>query len=233
MYVLGNHSMEHGDVNKPSVKCGLCGNVITYTSSKVGLLGEHLFKSHSKQRLALFVFDNENISSHHLSLRKKLDMYRATVETWKPGIAVIQCSSCGRSARPIVRKQQNKVAESALGAACLLGCWPLCFLPFILSGSHIMNIHCKFCGQYLGTFDRKTGEMRRIEDNLESRSQVKSELQSKSESPSKSASQSELDTQFTSQSQFLSESQYPSESQSQSTSKSWSESGSDSRYIKK
>ncbi|KAF5278104.1 hypothetical protein FQR65_LT03620 [Abscondita terminalis] len=147
------------------VKCRLCGDSVSYTSSQVAQLGEHLFKTHPKQSVANFTLDNGK-STESLTASEKYRMYKTTVETWKPGISVLSCPACGKTGRPIVRKQQNKIAHSSVGAICLLGCWPLCFLPFMLGGSNVMNIHCKFCGQYLGTFDRKTGRMQSFDDSL-------------------------------------------------------------------
>ncbi|KAK4877624.1 hypothetical protein RN001_010130 [Aquatica leii] len=117
------------------VKCGLCGDTIAYTSSKIAQLGEHLFTNHSKHSLTNFTFDNGNKSLESLTPSQKYRMYKTT-------------------------------AHSSLGAICLLGCWPLCFLPFMLGGSNIMNIHCKGCGQYLGTFDRKSGRMQSCDDSV-------------------------------------------------------------------
>lgn len=91
------------------VKCGLCGDTIAYTSSKIAQLGEHLFTNHSKHSLTNFTFDNGNKSLESLTPSQKYRMYKTTVETWKPGISVLTCPACGKTGRPIVRKQQNKV----------------------------------------------------------------------------------------------------------------------------
>ncbi|KAB0796001.1 hypothetical protein PPYR_10062 [Photinus pyralis] len=160
----------------PAAKCRLCGDALLYTPSKVANLGEHLYCGHSKASLTNFSIEHAtSLSNSSLDSSITKRMYKTTVETWKPGIAVLTCPSCGKTGHPIVRKQQNKITHSSLGAICLLGCWPLCFLPFMLGGSNTMNIHCKFCGQYLGTFDRKSGRMQTFDNNcLETKPPVNS-----------------------------------------------------------
>ncbi|KAJ9587389.1 hypothetical protein L9F63_019090 [Diploptera punctata] len=92
---------------------------------------------------------NKRLTKEH---NKKL--YHATVESWKPGNNKIVCPNCGYKVQPVVKKMNNKVYRSPLGALCTVGCWP-CLLPFAYFGNHIVNIYCSQCNQFLGTYDRK------------------------------------------------------------------------------
>ncbi|XP_030766133.1 lipopolysaccharide-induced tumor necrosis factor-alpha factor-like [Sitophilus oryzae] len=87
-------------------------------------------------------------------------VYKTTVETWKPGPLRVTCPRCKYVDRPCVRQKRNRVAYSPIGALCLLVCWPVCFLPFLMSEGSQIQLFCKRCGAFLGEYDRKTGQMR-------------------------------------------------------------------------
>lgn len=90
----------------------------------------------------------------------------------------VKCINCGVHSKPLLRKQRNKVkitemfsysytyyfqvAVTSLGAFWLHGCWPFCILPFI-SGKATGGIraYCKYCGHFIGTYDRNTGQLTR------------------------------------------------------------------------
>lgn len=85
--------------------------------------------------------------------------YKTTVESWSSGPNDVKCPQCNNVGPPLIRRQRNKIAKSSLGAMCLLGCWPLCFLPFMLGGSNVLNLYCKNCGAFLASYDRHLGKL--------------------------------------------------------------------------
>ncbi|KAJ8925112.1 hypothetical protein NQ315_001293, partial [Exocentrus adspersus] len=88
------------------------------------------------------------------------EMFKTTVETWKPGPMRIICPACGKEDRPCIRKQRNKVAYTQLGAMCMVSCWPICFLPFLMPQASDIHLYCKHCGAFVGEYDRKTGNLK-------------------------------------------------------------------------
>ncbi|XP_063911443.1 uncharacterized protein LOC135128464 [Zophobas morio] len=89
----------------------------------------------------------------------KKNLYKTTIESWRPGVNQLTCPKCGNAEQPYIRKQRNKVAYNSLGAFFLLGCWPLCFLPMLMSGGSNTIICCRKCGYCFGTYDKKKGKL--------------------------------------------------------------------------
>ncbi|XP_044269987.1 uncharacterized protein LOC123014778 isoform X2 [Tribolium madens] len=162
--------------------CRICGNSIVCKDGNMCTLGEHLLKNHPEISMTHFVMENcEDVSNSKTSNKtsavlkktsellkgcktngnnkRNKNLYKTTVESWRPGSKSIQCPKCGNTDQPYIRKQRNKVAYNSLGAFFLLGCWPLCFLPMLMCGGTNTIICCRKCGYCFGTYDKKKGKL--------------------------------------------------------------------------
>ncbi|GJQ70751.1 hypothetical protein Trydic_g683 [Trypoxylus dichotomus] len=149
-------------------KCKICGEQLSYEPDDITAFGKHLIEKHNEQ-ITHFQFTGNgapevcecgctcgcNCKTKKISKKA----YKTTVETWRQGVIPQECPNCGMTGHPLIRKQRNKVSRNSFGTLCLVGCWPLCFLPFLLSGSDTMYLFCQECGYFLGTYDRKTGRI--------------------------------------------------------------------------
>lgn len=77
------------------------------------------------------------------------------VQSWKCSQNPLLCPRCGKKNAPLIKRQRHKLTGSTGLACMLLGCWPFCFLPFIISGSDLFYLYCKECGFYIGMYDRR------------------------------------------------------------------------------
>ncbi|CAG9769903.1 unnamed protein product [Ceutorhynchus assimilis] len=162
--------------------CQICGEKLSFNPECPCTLGEHLIRKHPRVEMTHFSNDNFCVCSSNSSKqklkkkcpksdlpcdctyfekpRRKTCIFKTSVETWKPGPLRVSCPHCGALARPCIRRQRNRVAYSPLGAFCLLVCWPVCFLPFLMPESSQIQLFCKECGAFLGEYDRKSGRMK-------------------------------------------------------------------------
>ncbi|XP_070171106.1 uncharacterized protein [Polyergus mexicanus] len=76
-------------------------------------------------------------------------VFSTEVETWKYHDKSICCPVCGVKEVPIILKQQ-KFTTSRLAAFCLLGCWPFCFIPLLMSRDKSVRTLCPRCGHDYG-----------------------------------------------------------------------------------
>ncbi|KAM0734907.1 hypothetical protein ACS0PU_011020 [Formica fusca] len=76
-------------------------------------------------------------------------VFSTEVETWKYHDKSICCPVCGVKEVPIILKQQ-KFTTSRLAAFCLLGCWPFCFIPLLMSRDKSVRTLCPHCGHDYG-----------------------------------------------------------------------------------
>ncbi|XP_017776193.1 PREDICTED: uncharacterized protein LOC108562391 [Nicrophorus vespilloides] len=154
-------------------ECTICGDKINYAPDNVANLGLHLIDKHPDIELAHFSLLCEsppkagcqcgcgcacNPSGCGAGRGRKQPSIKTTVESWKRAQNPLRCVKCGKTAIPLIRRQRHKLARSQFGAFILLGCWPICFLPFILGGSDLMYLYCKECGNYLGMYDRRVAQ---------------------------------------------------------------------------
>ncbi|XP_022907863.1 uncharacterized protein [Onthophagus taurus] len=157
-------------------KCQICGEQLCYKPDDVNAFGRHLLEKHHEEPITHFSFggipqtENKNVCEckcEHCSCSCNTDKrkrghkkaYKTTVESWKQGAVAQECPNCGKVGLPLIRKQRNKVSRNSFGTLCLVGCWPLCFLPFLLGGSDVMYLFCQECGYFLGTYNRKDGRI--------------------------------------------------------------------------
>ncbi|XP_072765924.1 uncharacterized protein [Anoplolepis gracilipes] len=73
------------------------------------------------------------------------NVFSTEVETWKYHDKSVRCPACGVKEAPIILKQQ-KFTSSRLAAFCLLGCWPFCFIPLLMSRDKSVRTLCPRCG---------------------------------------------------------------------------------------
>ncbi|KAH8337799.1 hypothetical protein KR067_004231 [Drosophila pandora] len=80
--------------------------------------------------------------------------YKASIERWVPTDGFIYCPRCGCSRRPLV-KASSEIGNSGCCANCIVSCWPLCFLPCLLSPDNREYLYCNNCRTFLGIYDRE------------------------------------------------------------------------------
>ncbi|CAH1986167.1 unnamed protein product [Acanthoscelides obtectus] len=85
--------------------------------------------------------------------------FKTTVESWSSSTLKVKCPKCSVTDRPRIRRQKIKVATSPVGAFCLNACWPICFMPFLMSKPSTLDIYCRHCGFFMGEYDRATGRL--------------------------------------------------------------------------
>ncbi|KAH1002346.1 uncharacterized protein LOC109535911 [Dendroctonus ponderosae] len=164
-----------------SLVCQICGEKLAFNPECPCTLGEHLIRKHPNVEMTHFSTEDlcccsssskklppcprtglpcscETFAKPKIQLTPKC-VFKTTVETWKPGPLRVMCPQCANLDRPCIRRQRNRVAYSPLGALCLLVCWPVCFLPFLMPQSSQIQLFCKQCGAFLGEYDRKSGRM--------------------------------------------------------------------------
>ncbi|KAG8223635.1 hypothetical protein J437_LFUL016587 [Ladona fulva] len=128
-----------------TVKCSLCCKVISFNEEDKGRLVKHLQKKHPDVQMAWFLsFEEEEIEDrskvYSKSNDKKVptkkkgvkDKYEATVELWKSASTASVCENCGAYTTPIIKHKKNTVTDSKTAALFLLGCWPFCYLPYMM-----------------------------------------------------------------------------------------------------
>ncbi|XP_052898176.1 uncharacterized protein LOC128304961 [Anopheles moucheti] len=86
-----------------------------------------------------------------LSHNKKT-IYKTTVAQWKPARFRVKCKQCGGRFYPTIRNATSRISNG-FGAACILSCWPFCFLPALFTTPTKHHLHCSNCNAYLGLYD--------------------------------------------------------------------------------
>ncbi|XP_035731017.1 uncharacterized protein LOC118445520 isoform X1 [Vespa mandarinia] len=84
--------------------------------------------------------------------KRKRSVFSTRVETWKYHDKSLLCPVCNEDALPIVFTKRHMFSSSRLGATCLLGCWPLCFVPLMLSRERQVRLVCPLCGHNYGNY---------------------------------------------------------------------------------
>ncbi|XP_053663403.1 uncharacterized protein LOC128712535 [Anopheles marshallii] len=85
-------------------------------------------------------------------LRNKKTIYKTTVAQWKPARFRVKCKQCGGRFYPTIRNATSRISNG-FGAACMLSCWPFCFLPALFTTPTKYHLHCSNCNAYLGLYD--------------------------------------------------------------------------------
>lgn len=90
----------------------------------------------------------ENSTSH----RRKC--YRASIERWALAEGRIFCPCCATSRRPLI-KAATEISNNGCCAAWVVSCWPLCFLPCLMSADNNEYLYCANCRAFLGIYNRE------------------------------------------------------------------------------
>uniref|UniRef100_A0A182VSK8 LITAF domain-containing protein n=1 Tax=Anopheles minimus TaxID=112268 RepID=A0A182VSK8_9DIPT len=86
------------------------------------------------------------------SLHTKKTIYKTTVAQWKPARFRVKCKECGGRFYPTIRYATSRISNG-FGAACILSCWPFCFLPALFTTPTKHHLHCSNCNAYLGLYN--------------------------------------------------------------------------------
>ncbi|XP_018566490.1 lipopolysaccharide-induced tumor necrosis factor-alpha factor homolog [Anoplophora glabripennis] len=156
--------------------CQICGEKLPFDPVCTCTLGEHLVKNHPDAEMTHFIVEDTSLcgcgrestsssseglySTADAAVGNKSAVFKTTIETWKPGPLNVICPLCGKEDRPCIRKQRNKVAYTQFGALCMVTCWPICFLPFLMSQSSTIHLYCRHCGALIGEYNRQTGTLK-------------------------------------------------------------------------
>ncbi|XP_068146627.1 uncharacterized protein [Drosophila tropicalis] len=81
--------------------------------------------------------------------------YRASIERWTPTDGAIFCPCCGCCRCPVIKTKTEFYKSTGCCAACLISCWPFCFLPCLISPENREYLHCPSCKTFLGLYDRE------------------------------------------------------------------------------
>ncbi|XP_067634293.1 uncharacterized protein [Eurosta solidaginis] len=88
-------------------------------------------------------------------------LFRNSIEKWRPANGTLYCPKCGANCRPLIRTQAERSANNSCCAACILSCWPFCFLPFLVPSTNNREyLHCSNCKTFLGLYDRSNNCVR-------------------------------------------------------------------------
>lgn len=82
--------------------------------------------------------------------------YRTSIENWQPGTGKIYCPKCGMSKKPLMKSPSKHFTNNACSSCCLLTCWPLFFIPFIIPGRNKEYLYCGNCKTFLGFYNPTT-----------------------------------------------------------------------------
>ncbi|PBC27252.1 Lipopolysaccharide-induced tumor necrosis factor-alpha factor [Apis cerana cerana] len=97
-------------------------------------------------------FGNTDSNSKKSETKK---VYATRVDTWKSHNEKKICPRCHKEAIPTLHTRGDKLTTSHIGALCLLGCWPLCFVPLIMKRAKKVRMFCPLCGYMYGNFQYK------------------------------------------------------------------------------
>ncbi|XP_035917472.1 uncharacterized protein LOC118514577 [Anopheles stephensi] len=96
--------------------------------------------------------DANPCGSKTVLLNNRRTIYKTTVVQWKPAQFRVKCKECGGRFFPTVRHATSRISNG-LGAACIISCWPFCFLPALFTTPTKHHLHCSNCNAYLGLYD--------------------------------------------------------------------------------
>ncbi|XP_034185373.1 uncharacterized protein LOC117606694 [Osmia lignaria lignaria] len=82
-------------------------------------------------------------------------VYATRVDTWKSHNEKKLCPRCKKEAVPTLHARGDKLTTSHIGALCLLGCWPLCFVPLMMKRAKKVRMICPLCGYMYGSYQYK------------------------------------------------------------------------------
>ncbi|XP_017794502.1 PREDICTED: uncharacterized protein LOC108576093 [Habropoda laboriosa] len=148
--------------------CPVCDKRLSDKERDTYGLLKHIRKSHPKQckqylcqeeeprktskQIVSMYSQKKECSSRKNEPRK---VYATRVDTWKSHNEKKVCPRCRREAVPTLHARGDKLTTSHIGALCLLGCWPLCFVPLMMKRAKKFRMICPLCGYMYGSFQYK------------------------------------------------------------------------------
>ncbi|XP_073847049.1 uncharacterized protein isoform X2 [Musca autumnalis] len=85
---------------------------------------------------------------------RKRQLYRTSIEKWRPLNGTIYCPKCGCNKPPLIEARNEFITENSWCAFCLLNCWPLCFIPWIFPSHEVEHLHCSKCKTFLVEYEK-------------------------------------------------------------------------------
>ncbi|XP_068967617.1 uncharacterized protein [Bombus flavifrons] len=147
--------------------CPVCDKRVSNRGKDTSGLLAHIRKSHPKRSNQYLIQETEEskVTPKQTSVSKCIDttdsntrkteqrkIYATRVDTWKSHDEKKLCPRCQKEAIPTLHARGDKLTTSHIGALCLLGCWPLCFVPLIMKRSKKVRMICPLCGYIYGSF---------------------------------------------------------------------------------
>ncbi|KAH8269411.1 hypothetical protein KR018_002505, partial [Drosophila ironensis] len=85
--------------------------------------------------------------------RNLLMRYKISIKSWTPTDGYLFCPKCSCTRRPLLKISQGP--DTGCCASYVVACWPLCFLPCLLTPDNKEYLHCANCNVFLGVYDRE------------------------------------------------------------------------------
>ncbi|KAL6439375.1 hypothetical protein ACFW04_003905 [Cataglyphis niger] len=155
--------------------CPVCDKQVSVEGRDTCRLLAHIRKYHPK--IAGKCLDNQKdaesrISSNRIlssvtpgdgtSGKKKNEskrVYATRVDTWKLHGERKVCPQCQKETVPTLHSRGDKLTTSHIGALCLFGCWPFCFIPLMMRRARKVRMIYPLCGHVYGIFEYKNAKL--------------------------------------------------------------------------
>ncbi|XP_054010887.1 uncharacterized protein LOC128893719 [Hylaeus anthracinus] len=153
--------------------CPVCDRRVSEKGGDTYGLLAHIRESHPKSSRQYFPQEEKKEESRATSKRltpksaartcaKKNEpkkVYATRVDTWKSHNETKLCPRCQKEAVPTLHARGDKLTTSHIGALCLLGCWPLCFVPLMMKRAKKVRMICPLCGYTYGSFQYENASL--------------------------------------------------------------------------
>ncbi|XP_076170778.1 uncharacterized protein LOC143148369 [Ptiloglossa arizonensis] len=175
--------------------CPICDKRVSDKGGDTYGLLEHIRKSHPKSsskylpQLIQYQEEEKEESTFKPTSKSRIGcnsrknepkkVYATRVDTWKLHDKRKLCPRCQKEAVPTLHTRGDKLTTSHIGALCLLGCWPLCFVPLMMKRAKKVRMICPLCGYTFGSFEYKNAGLARCKtDSEDSQARLSSPPQS-------------------------------------------------------
>ncbi|CAL7933674.1 unnamed protein product [Xylocopa violacea] len=153
--------------------CPVCDKRVSDKGKDTNGLLAHIRKSHPKRSSQYLSWEEEKSkvtakrtaskyfgrAGRNVKKDEPRKVYATRVDTWKSHNEQKVCPRCQNKAVPTLHTRGDKLTTSHIGALCLLGCWPLCFVPLIMRRAKKVRMICPLCGYMYGSFQYKNSEL--------------------------------------------------------------------------
>ncbi|KAF6200691.1 hypothetical protein GE061_005135 [Apolygus lucorum] len=69
------------------------------------------------------------------------------------------CPACKKLEVPVIRRKKKFAGNEGIPVCYMLGCWPLCFLPYFMQSNRMFDVYCRNCSFFIGRYDKKLNIM--------------------------------------------------------------------------